>query len=308
MPGVDKLSVLIQRGGRLLLLADDGKRLERLVVTTAIPPLPGLWSATENGDRIFLVDGGVDSAVYVTSGIRVCVVDVSSGRQRLLFKDGILRDHLGRPVDDIEGATGNGLADWQLLSVRLLTGERVLHITLSHPLHGTAICALDSRTGAAVVMQIGIWKRMGTAAYIDERAGVMASVDRDAIDVPLVVTTKDPDTRLVIGVPVGAVGKFSEVAVSPDGKIVAVVLAGGAIYLIDMVRRTSSKVGSGTYVAPHWNGAKSVMAIKHGMAGQKTALVEITVETLRERTIVQDVDAFSVISRRRSNWKIKTTP
>lgn len=308
MPSVDKASVLIQRGGRLLLLGDDGKRLERLVVPTAISPLPGLWSVTENGDRIFLMDGGADSAVYVTTGIRVCVVDVASGRQRLLFKDGTLRDHLGRPVTDIEGATGNGLADWQLLSVRLLTGERVLHITLSHPLHETAVCALDSRTGAAVVLQGGIWKRMGTATYIDERAGVVASVERDAIDVPLVVTTKDRDARLVIGIPAGAIGKFSEVAVSPDGKIVAVVLAGGAIYVIDMVRRTSRKVGSGTYLAPHWNGAKSVMAIKHGMTGQKTSLVEINVETLRERTIVQDVDAFAVISRQRSNWKIKTTP
>ena len=308
MPAVEKASVLIQRGGRLLLLGDDGKRLERLVVPTAISPLPGLWSVTENGDRIFLVDGGADSAVYVTTGIRVCVVDVASGRQRLLFKDGTLRDHLGRPVTDIEGATGNGLADWQLLWMRLLPGERVLHITLSHPFHGTAVCALDSRTGAAVVLQGGIWKRMGTATYIDERAGVVASVERDAIDVPLVVTTKDTDARLVIGIPAGAVGKFSEVAVSPDGKIVAVVLAGGAIYVIDMVRRTSRKVGSGTYLAPHWNAAKSVMAIKHGMAGQKTALVEINVETLRERTIVQDVDAFAVISRQRSNWKIKTTP
>lgn len=308
MPAVDKASVLIQRGGRLLLLGDDGKRLERLVVPTAISPLPGLWSVTENGDRIFLVDGGGDNAVYLTSGIRVCVVDVASGRQRLLFKDGTLRDHLGRPVTDIEGATGNGLADWQLLWMRLLPGERVLHITLSHPFHGTAVCALDSRTGAAVVLQGGIWKRMGTATYIDERAGVVASVERDAIDVPLVVTTKDTDARLVIGIPAGAVGKFSEVAVSPDGKIVAVVLAGGAIYVIDMVRRTSRKVGSGTYLAPHWNAAKSVMAIKHGMAGQKTALVEINVETLRERTIVQDVDAFAVISRQRSNWKIKTTP
>ena len=308
MPAVEKASVLIQRGGRLLLVGDDGKRLERLVVPTAISPLPGLWSVTETGDRICLVDGGGDSAVYVTTGIRVCVVDVASGRQRLLFKDGTLRDHLGRPVTDIEGATGNGLADWQLLWMRLLPGERVLHITLSHPLHGTAICALDSRTGAAVVLQGGIWKRMGTAIYIDERAGVVASVERDAIDVPLVVTTKDTDARLVIGIPAGAVGKFSEVAVSPDGKIVAVVLAGGAIYVIDMVRRTSRKVGSGTYLAPHWNAAKSVMAIKHGMAGQKTALVEINVETLRERTIVQDVDAFAVISRQRSNWKIKTTP
>lgn len=308
MPAVDKVSVLIQRGGRLLLLADDGKRLERLVVTTAIPPLPGLWSATENGDRIFLVDGGADNAVYVTTGIRLCVVDVASGRQRLLFKDGLLRDHLGRPVSDIEGATGSGLADWQLLSVRLLIGERVLHITLSHPLHGAVICALDARTGAAVVVQSGLWKRMGTALYIDERAGVTAAVERDAIDVPLVVTTKNTDARLVVGVPAGAVGKFSEVAISPDGKTVATVLAGSAIYLIDMVRRTSRKVGSGTYVAPHWNGAKSLMAIKQPSAGQMTVMVEINTETLRERTVIQDVDAYTVISRRRSNWKIKTTP
>jgi hypothetical protein len=308
MPGVDKVRVLIQRGGRLLLLGDDGKRLERLVVPTLISPLPGLWSVTENGDRLFLVDGGVDNTVYLSTGIRVCVVDIASGRQRLLFNDRTLRDHLGRPVTEIEGATGNGLADWQLLSMRLLPGERVLYISLSHPIHGNAVCALDSRTCAAVVMQVGIWKRMGTATYIDERAGVMASVERDAINVPLVVTTKDPDARLVIGVPAGAVGKFSEVAVSPDGKIVAAVLAGSAIYAIDMVRRTSRKVGSGTYVAPHWNSAKSVMAIKQGMTGQKTGLVEINVETLRERTIVQDVDGFLVISRRRSNWKIKSTP
>jgi len=305
---VDKASVVIQRGGRLLLLGDDGKRLERLVVPTLISPLPGLWSVTGSGDRIFLVDAGVDNAVYLTSGVRVCVVDVSSGRQRLLFKDGILRDHLGRPVSDIEGAIGSGLADWQLLSIRLLTGERVLHITLTHPLHGTAVCALDSRTGAAVVIQSGIWKRMGSATFIDERAGVMASVERDAIDVPLVVTTKDADARLVIGVPAGAVGKFSEVAVSPDGKIVAAVLAGSALYVIDMVRRVSRKVGSGIYIAPHWNGSKSLMAIKHGVAGQKTAMVEINVETLRERTLIQDVDTFTVISRRPSNWKIKRTP
>ena len=95
---------------------------------------------------------------------------------------------------------------------------------------------------------------------------------------------------------------------SPDGKVVAAVLAGSAIYLIDMVRRTSRKVGSGTYVAPHWNGSKSLMAIKQPGAGQKTVMVEINTETLRERTVIQDVDAFTVISRRRSNWKIKTTP
>ena len=66
--------------------------------------------------------------------------------------------------------------------------------------------------------------------------------------------------------------------------------------------------GNGTYVAPHWNGPKSLMAIKQPGAGQKTVMVEINTETLRERTVIQDVDAFTVISRRRSNWKIKTTP
>jgi hypothetical protein len=50
------------------------------------------------------------------------------------------------------------------------------------------------------------------------------------------------------------------------------------------------------------------MAIKKPSVGQTTVLVEINTETMRERTVIQDADAFTVISRRRSNWKIKTTP
>jgi hypothetical protein len=50
------------------------------------------------------------------------------------------------------------------------------------------------------------------------------------------------------------------------------------------------------------------MAIKQPSVGQTTVMVEINTETMRERTVIQDVNAFTVISRRRSNWKIKTTP
>ena len=308
MSNRDTSSYMIQRGGRLLLLSSDGKRLERLVVPTLLPPLPGLWSVTGVGDRVFLVDGGSDNAVYMASGLRLCVVDVSSGHQRLLFRDGILRDHLGRPVGYIEGAPGAGLSDWQLLRMRLLSGDRVLHITLNHPLYGTAICAIDARTGAAVVTQSGTWRRMGTAAYVDERSGVMASVERDALDVPIIVTLEDSDARIVVGVPAGAVGKFSEVAVSLDGKFVAVVLAGSAIYAIDVVRRTSRKLANGSYMAPRWaQGGKGLTAIKQGAGGQKPYLVELNTETLRERIVIQNVDGYKVVHRKLPDWKFKST-
>lgn len=309
MSNLDTQSYLVQRGGRLLLLSSDGKRLERLIVTTLLPPLPGLWSVTATGDRVFLVDGGADNAVYLTNGVRVCVVDVSSGRQRLLFQDGMIRDHLGRPVSEIEGANAAGMADWQLVRVHLLAGDRVLHITLNHPLFGTAVCALDARTGAAVVTQGGTWRRMATATFTDERAGVVASVERDAMDVPLVVTSKETDARLVVGVPAGAVGKFSDVVVSHDGKSVAAVLAGSAMYVIDVGRRTSRRVGSGSYSSPQWNPAgKTITAIKQGMSGQKTSLVELNPETMRERVIIQNIDDYGVTYRKKPDWKIKTTP
>jgi len=304
----DTSSYMIQRGGRLLLLSSDGKRLERLVVPTLLPPLPGLWSVTGHGDRVFLVDGGSDNGVYLASGLRLCVVDVSSGHQRLLFRDGVLRDHLGRPVSDIEGAPGAGLADWQLLRMRLLPGDRVLHVTLNHPLFGTAICAIDARTGAAVVTQNGTWRRMGTAAYLDERSGVMASVERDALDVPVIVTLVESDARIVVGVPAGAVGKFSDVAVSRDGKFVAVVLAGSALYVIDVARRTSRKLANGSYTAPRWaQSGNNLSAIKQGAGGQKPFIVELNTETLRERTVIQNVDDYRVIYRKQPDWKIKTT-
>jgi hypothetical protein len=309
MSTVDTQSYLIQRGGRLLLLSSDGKRLERLLITTLLPPLPGLWSATRTGDRVFLVDGGSDNAVYLSNGIRVCVVDVASGHQRLLFQDGVIRDHLGRPVTEIEGAAGAGMSDWQLLSVRLLTGDRVLHITVNHPLFGSAVCAIDARTGAAVVTQSGTWRRMATATFMDEQAGVVASVERDAFDVPIVVTSRELTARLVVGVPSGAVGKFSEVAVSPDGKSIAAVLAGSAMYVIDVGRRTSRRVSSGSYSVPKWNAdCKTVTARKQGVLEQKSALIELNPETLRERLIIQNVDDYKVIYRKSPDWKIKSTP
>ncbi|MFM7186999.1 MAG: hypothetical protein ACKO14_04205 [Armatimonadota bacterium] len=306
---MDASGYLIQRGGRLLVLSHDGKRLQRLVSQTLIPPIPGLWTATAVGDRIFIVDGGVDGSVYLTGGIRVCIVDVSSGRQRLLFPDNVIRDHLGRPVDAIEGASTVGITDWQLIGLRILTGERVLHVTMNHPLSGTAVCAIDARTGAAVVTENGTWRRMGSAVFMDERAGVTASVERDAVDIPLVVTTTGASTRLVIGVPPGAVGKFSEVAVSPDGKFVAVVLAGSALYVIDVTRRSSRKVSNGSYVSPQWSGSgEAVMAIKHAISGQKSAVVQVSPMTLLEKIAIQNVDDFCVVSRKLPDWKIKSTP
>lgn len=306
---MDSSGYLIQRGGRILLLSSDGKRLLRLVPQTLLTPLPGLWTATRIGDRIFLIDGGVDGSVYLTGGLRVCIVDVASGRQRLLFPDAVVRDHLGRPVERIEGASTTGLSDWQLIGLRFLAGERVLHITMSHPISGIAVCAIDARTGAAVVAESGTWRRMGTAMFIDEQAGVVASVERDVIDVPLVVTMTNTNARLVVGVPVGTVGKFSEVAVSPDGQQVAVVLAGSAIYVIDVNRRSSRKVANGSYTSPQWsNSAKSVRVIKHGASGQKSALVEIIPNTLLEKIAIQNVDDYNVVTRKQPDWKIKTTP
>lgn len=299
---------LIQRGGRLLLLSSDGKRLLRLVRQTLIQPLPGLWTATETGDRVFIVDGGVDGSVYLTGGIRICVVDVASGRQRLLFPDGVIRDHLGRPVNEIEGMSSAGIADWQIIGMRLLAGERVIHITMSHPVSGTAVCAIDARTGSAVVSQTGIWRCMASAVYIDEQAGVMASVERDAFDIPLVVTTKGSGARLVIGVPAGAIGKFSEVAVSPDGKWVAVVLSGSAVYMIDVDRRTSRKVVSGVYTCPKWSkSGKSVSMLKHVGGTPKPDVVVVNPVSAREVVAVQSVDAYDIVTTKLPDWKIKTT-
>lgn len=306
---MDSSGYLIQRGGRLLLLSSDGKRLQRLVSQTLLTPMPGLWAATGIGDRVFIVDGGADSSVYLTGGIRVCIVDVASGRQRILFPDAVIRDHLGRPVDAIEGASTTGMSDWQLISLRFLPGERVLHVTMSHPISGTAVCAIDARTGAAVVAESGTWRRMGSVMFTDEHAGVVASVERDAIDVPLVVTMTSSSARLVVGVPVGAVGKFSEVAVSLDGKFVAVVLAGSAVYVIDVARRSSRKVATGSYTSPAWSqSGKTVLVIKHGVSGQKSALVEINPVTLLEKIAIQNVDDYNVVSRKLPDWKIKTTP
>ncbi|MEY3601152.1 MAG: hypothetical protein RL169_396 [Armatimonadota bacterium] len=306
---MDSSGYLIQRGGRLLLLSSDGKRLQRLVSQTLLTPLSGLWAATGIGDRVFVVDGGADGSVYLTGGIRVCIVDVASGRQRILYPDAVIRDHLGRPVDAIEGASTTGMSDWQLIGLRFLPGERVLHITMSHPISGTAVCAIDARTGAAVVAESGTWRRMGSAMFMDENAGVVASVERDAIDVPLVVTMTSTSARLVVGVPVGAVGKFSEVAVSPDGKFVAVVLAGSAVYIIDVTRRSSRKVATGSYTSPQWSqSGKTVLVIKHGVSGQKSALVEINPATLVEKIAIQNVDDYHVVTRKLPDWKIKTTP
>lgn len=306
---MDPSGYLIQRGGRLLLLSSDGKRLQRLVSQTLLTPMPGLWAATGIGDRIFIVDGGADGSVYLTGGIRICVVDVASGRQRLLFPDAVIRDQLGRPVDAIEGASTTGMSDWQLIGLRFLSGERVLHVTMSHPISGTAVCAIDARTGAAVIAESGVWRRMSTSMFIDEQAGVIASVERDAFDIPLVVTMPGSSSRLVIGVPGGAVGKFSEVAVSPDGKFVTVVLAGSAVYVIDVVRRSSRKVASGSYSAPKWtNSGKTLSVIKQGPMGQKSGLVELNPVTLLENIAVQNVEYFSVVTRNVPDWKVKRTP
>lgn len=306
---MDPSGYLIQRGGRLLLLSSDGKRLQRLVSQTLLTPMPGLWAATGIGDRIFIVDGGADGSVYLTGGIRICVVDVASGRQRLLFPDAVIRDQLGRPVDAIEGASTTGMSDWQLIGLRFLSGERVLHVTMSHPISGTAVCAIDARTGAAVIAESGVWRRMSTSMFMDEQAGVIASVERDAFDIPLVVTMPGSSSRLVIGVPGGAVGKFSEVAVSPDGKFVTVVLAGSAVYVIDVVRRSSRKVASGSYSAPKWtNSGKTLSVIKQGPMGQKSGLVELNPVTLLENIAIQNVEYFSVVTRNVPDWKVKRTP
>ena len=306
---MDPSGYLIQRGGRLLLLSSDGKRLQRLVSQTLLTPMPGLWAATGIGDRVFIVDGGADGAVYLTGGIRICVVDVASGRQRLLFPDAVIRDQLGRPVDAIEGASTAGMSDWQLIGLRFLSGERVLHVTMSHPISGTAVCAIDARTGAAVIAESGVWRRMSTNMFIDEQAGVIASVERDAFDIPLVVTMPGSSSRLVIGVPGGAVGKFSEVAVSPDGKFVTVVLAGSAVYIIDVVRRSSRKVASGSYSAPKWTySGKTLSVIKQGPMGQKSGLVELNPVTLLENIAIQNVEHFSVVTRNVPDWKVKRTP
>lgn len=301
--------IVVQRGGRLLLLSADGKRLERLVSQTLLAPIPGLWIATELGDRIFIIDGGVDGSVYLSGGIRVCVVDVASGRQRLIFPDGILKDHLGRPITEIEGASVVGMTDWQLVDLRLLPGEKVLHVTLSHPLSGTAVCAIDSRSGAAVVTENGMWRRSGSALFSDEHAGVLATVEKDAMDTPLVVTMLASNARLVIGVPTGAVGKFSEVAVTQDGKFVAVVLSGAAVYVVDISRRSSRKVATGQYRAPKWStSGRALMLIKNVRGGEKSALVELNPATLAEHIIVANIDDFCLITRKLPKWKSKSTP
>lgn len=306
---MDSSGYLIQRGGRLLLLSSDGKRLLRLVTQTMIPVVAGLWTATGIGDRIFIVDGGVDGSVYLTGGIRVCIVDVASGRQHILFPDGVVRDNLGRPVNEVEGTSKTGLTDWKLIGLRLVSGERVLHVTMSHPLAGAAVCAIDARSGAAVIAESGVWRRMSSSMYMDEQAGVIASVDRDAFDIPLVVTISGSSSRLVIGVPGGAVGKFSEVAVSPDSKFVTVVLADSAMYIIDVVRRSSRKIASGSYSAPKWsNSGKTLSAVRHEQLGQKSDLVELNPVSLQENIAVQNVDYFSVVTRNVPDWKVKRTP
>ena len=309
MAFVEKPGIIVQRGARLLLLSSDGKKLERLITPTSIPPMPGLWVSTEIGDRLFLVDGGVDNGVFLGSGLRICVVDVQSGRQRILFSDGTIRDRLGRPVTDIEGADGSGLADWQLVGFRLLTGERVLHITMTHPIHGVSVCALDARSGVAVVTQSGTWRRMSTNRYSDERAGIVATVDRDAVDVPVIVTATESNARLVVGVPTGAIGKFSDVAISQDGKYVAVILAGNALYLIDVSRRTSRKVGGGSYSSPQWTRSGKVLnVLKQNVIGGKADLLELNLELQRERVLVSNVDAYKSVYRKLPDWITKSTP
>lgn len=309
MPIRDATSFWVQRGGRLLLLSSDGKRLERLLAPTSLPPMPGLWASTGIGDRLFLVDAGADSVVYLSTGIRICVVDVASGRQRLLFPDGVIRDLLGRPVSEIEGIDGSGLSDWQLFAARLVSADRLLRVYMRHPIHGSVICAVDARTGAAVVTQSGTWRRMGSVMYQDEQSGVVASVERDVIDTPLMVSLPNTNTRLVIGVPAGATGKFGDVSVSPDGKSVAVILDGSALYMIDTNRRTSRKIATGAFFKPKWNSTgKSLAVIRLGSAGERAQLVDVNPVTLKLSNIVQNVDDYSIVVRKTPDWKTKPTP
>jgi hypothetical protein len=88
-----------------------------------------------------------------------------------------------------------------------------------------------------------------------------------------------------------------------------VVLAGSAVYVIDVIRRSSRKVATGSYMAPEWShSGKTILVIKHGVSGQKSALVEINPVTLLEKIAIQNVDDYYVVSRKLPDWKIKTTP